>query len=210
MAAGDDAAPAATKISISRAALAALLQRCAMADGDCDGLLSGLASSIPAPPPSLSDYDNHAPAQSTTALSISISGHSSLSRLSSLSDPLGRFQPSSPAGPTPIGFFSSRRRTALRPSMRDTTPSLRSLRCPGFRLRSPRRRLQPTHTIGEQNAVDGMVGGFEIERLQGIVSSVAGQATEVDGMYAGMLKRLEKLAREVEKSNLLVLKQVIY
>uniref|UniRef100_A0A0E0LLR3 Uncharacterized protein n=1 Tax=Oryza punctata TaxID=4537 RepID=A0A0E0LLR3_ORYPU len=275
MAVGDDAAPAATKISISGAALAALLQRCAMADGDCDGLLSGRASTTPAPPPSLSDYDDHTPAQSVPAISISISGHSSLSRPSSLSDPLGRFHPSaaSAGGPASIGFFSSRRRTALRPSMRElslahslskslslTHPLLFLLVSPsspnlsthsydhraflliGSRLvptsldvvnvgpvfrdqyhsfapESPMPWLplpQPssaaavgdTHTIGEQNAVDGMVEGFGLGKLQGILGSVAGQAAEMDGMYAGMLRRLEKLAREVEKSNLLVLKQI--
>lgn len=66
------------------------------------------------------------------------------------------------------------------------------------------------HTIGEQNAVDGVVDGFGLGKLQGILGSAAGQVAEMDGMYAGMLRRLEKLAREVEKSNLLVLKQVIY
>ncbi|XP_052162043.1 uncharacterized protein LOC127779347 [Oryza glaberrima] len=273
MAVGDDAAPAATKISISGAALAALLQRCAMADGDCDGLLSGRASTTPAPPPSLSDYDDHAPAKSTPAISLSISGHSSLSRPSSLSDPLGRFHPSA-AGPASIGFFSSRRRTALRPSMRELSlahslsKSLALAHPLLFLLVSPSSpnlsthsydhraflligsRLVPTslhvvnvgpvfrdqyhsfapdspmpwlplaqhssssaaaagdaHTIGEQNAVDGVVDGFGLGKLQGILGSAAGQAAEMDGMYAGMLRRLEKLAREVEKSNLLVLKQ---
>lgn len=66
------------------------------------------------------------------------------------------------------------------------------------------------HTIGEQNAVDAVVDGFGLGKLQGILGSAAWQAAEMDGMYAGMLRRLEKLAREVEKSNLLVLKQVIY
>uniref|UniRef100_A0A0D3GS16 Uncharacterized protein n=1 Tax=Oryza barthii TaxID=65489 RepID=A0A0D3GS16_9ORYZ len=65
------------------------------------------------------------------------------------------------------------------------------------------------HTIGEQNAVDAVVDGFGLGKLQGILGSAAGQAAEMDGMYAGMLRRLEKLAREVEKSNLLVLKQEI-
>jgi len=64
------------------------------------------------------------------------------------------------------------------------------------------------HTIGEQKAVDEMVDGFGIERLQGILGSAAGQAAEMDDMYAGMLRKLEKLAREVEKSNLRVLEQV--
>jgi BRISC complex subunit Abro1 len=61
-------------------------------------------------------------------------------------------------------------------------------------------------TIAEQKAVDG----FGLERLQGITSSAAGQAAEMDDMYTGMLRRLEKLAREVEKSNLRVLDQVVF
>ena len=53
-----------------------------------------------------------------------------------------------------------------------------------------------------------MVDGFGIGRLQGILGSAAGQAAEMDDMYAGMLRKLEKLAREVEKSNIRVLEQV--
>uniref|UniRef100_J3MLP7 Uncharacterized protein n=1 Tax=Oryza brachyantha TaxID=4533 RepID=J3MLP7_ORYBR len=206
-------------------------------------------------------------------MSISISGHSSLSRPSTLSDPLGRFQPSPAAGPATIGFFSSRRRTALRPSMRElslarslskalalnhpllfllvsssSSPNLSTHTYdhrafllidsrlvptsldvanvgPGFRDQyhsfapespmpwlplpwpSPSAAADGTDTIGEQNAVDGMVGGFRLGKLQGIMGSAAAQVAEIDGMYVGMLRRLEKLAREVEKSNLLVLKQ---
>ena len=66
------------------------------------------------------------------------------------------------------------------------------------------------HTIGEHKAVDEMVDGFGIGRLQGILGSAAGQAAEMDDMYAGMLKKLEKLAREVEKSNIRVLEQVCF
>ncbi|XP_062202950.1 uncharacterized protein LOC133905231 [Phragmites australis] len=257
-------APAVAKISISGAALAALLHRCAAANGDCDGLLFGRASRLPAPPPSLSDYDDHAAAPPAPALTISISGHSSVSHPSFLSDPLGRFQPRS--APEPVGFFSSRRRTPLRPSMRElalahslsktlapTHPLLFLLVSPSF---SPDlsthsydyraflltgSRLVPAslHVVnvgpgfrdqyhsfsaesampclpphqpsspaaGEQKALDEMVDGFGIGRLQGVVGSAAGQAAEMDDMYAGMLRRLEKLAREVEKSNLRVLEQ---
>jgi hypothetical protein len=53
-----------------------------------------------------------------------------------------------------------------------------------------------------------MVDGFGVGRLQGVLGSAAGQAAEMDEMYAGMLRKLEKLAREVEKSNLRVLEQV--
>jgi BRISC complex subunit Abro1 len=268
-------------ISISGAALAALLHRCAAAAGDCDGLLFGRASRLPAPPTSLSDYDDdHASAPPAPALSISVAGHCSLSHPSSLSDPLGRFKPPSPTSASaPVGFFSSRRGTALRPSMREITvahslakslapthpllfllvsPSSNPTHSthsydyrafllagsrlvpasltvvnvgPGFRdqyhsftAESPLPWLPPPQpsspaaaaaghartTIAEQKAVDATVDGFGLERLQGIVRSAAGQLAEMDGMYAGMLRRLEKLAREVEKSNLRVLEQVVF
>ncbi|XP_034603543.1 uncharacterized protein [Setaria viridis] len=276
MALGDGATPAPVpNLSISGAALAALLHRCAAAAADCDGLLFGRASHLPAPPASLSDYDDLPPAP---ALSISVSGHCSLSHPSSLSDPLGRFQAPSSDPSSAVGFFSSRRRTALRPSMRElalanslsktiegrttahpllfilVSPSaspnfsthsydyraflLLGSRLvpasisvvnvgPGFRDQyhafypeSPMPCLpipQPsspeptgqrhTHTNGEQKAVDEMVDGFGIGRLQGVLGSAAGQAAEMDDMYAGMLRKLEKLAREVEESNLRVLEQ---
>ncbi|CAD6270826.1 unnamed protein product [Miscanthus lutarioriparius] len=63
------------------------------------------------------------------------------------------------------------------------------------------------HTIGEQKAVDEMVDGFGVARLQGVLGAAAGQAAEMDEMYVGMLRKLEKLVREVEKSNLRVLEQ---
>jgi BRISC complex subunit Abro1 len=265
-----------TKITISGAALAALLHRCGAAAGDCDGLLFGRASHLPAPSPSLSDYDHdHATAPPASALSISVSGHRSLSHPSSLSDPLGRFNSPSPTSASaPVGFFSSRRSTALRPSMREITvahslskslspahpllvllvsPSSNPTHSydyrvfllagsrlvpasltvvnvgPGFRdqyhsftAESPLPWLPPLQpsspaaaghahtTIAEQKAVDATVDGFGLKRLQGIVSTAAGQSAEMDGMYAGMLRRLEKLAREVEKSNLRVLEQVVF
>ncbi|CAM0950502.1 unnamed protein product [Alopecurus aequalis] len=273
MAVGDTAQAAEeVKLSISGAALAALLHRCAAAAGDCDGLLFGRASRPPAPAPSLSDYDDHAPA-SAPPLSITVSGHSSLSQPSSLSDPLGRFRPQSPTSPPPLGFFSSRRRAPLRPSMRElslasslsktlqplahplifilVSPSAsRNLSIhsfdyraflllgsrlvpasltvvnvgPGFRDQyhsfSPESSFpllltQPPatpqggdgHSIGEHKAVDAMVDGFGLGKLQGLVRAAAGQAAEMDGMYAAMLRRLEKLAREVEKGDRRVLEQ---
>ncbi|PAN40949.1 hypothetical protein PAHAL_8G004600 [Panicum hallii] len=266
-----------TNLSISGAALAALLHRCAAATGDCDGLLFGRASHLPAPPAALSDYDDLATAPPTPELTISVSGHCSLSHPSSLSDPLGRFHPpssdpSSAPAPAAVGFFSSRRRTALRPSMRElalahslsktlqgrttahpllfilVSPSaspnfsthsydyraflLLASRLvpasltvvnvgPGFRdqyhafspespmpcLPSSPAAAGHAHTIGEQKAVDEMVDGFGIGRLQGLLGSAAGQAAEMDDMYAGMLRNLEKLAREVENSNIRVLEQ---
>ncbi|KAG2622637.1 hypothetical protein PVAP13_3KG042922 [Panicum virgatum] len=272
---GDAALP---NLSISGAALAALLHRCAAATGDCDGLLFGRASHLPAPPASLSDYDDlAAAAPPAPALTISVSSHCSLSHPSSLSDPLGRFHPPSSSDPSSasagaaVGFFSSRRRTALRPSMRElalahslsktlitahpllfilVSPSaspnfsthsydyraflLLASRLvpasltvvnvgPGFRDQyhafspqspmpclpsSPAPAGHAHTTLGESKAVDEMVDGFGIGRLQGILGSAAGQAAEMDDMYAGMLRKLEKLAREVEKSNIRVLEQV--
>ncbi|KAG2559603.1 uncharacterized protein LOC120696513 [Panicum virgatum] len=271
---GDAALP---NLSISGAALAALLHRCAAATGDCDGLLFGRASHLPAPPASLSDYDDlAAAAPPAPALTISVSSHCSLSHPSSLSDPLGRFHPPSSSDPSSasagaaVGFFSSRRRTALRPSMRElalahslsktlitahpllfilVSPSaspnfsthsydyraflLLASRLvpasltvvnvgPGFRDQyhafspqspmpclpsSPAPAGHAHTTLGESKAVDEMVDGFGIGRLQGILGSAAGQAAEMDDMYAGMLRKLEKLAREVEKSNIRVLEQ---
>ncbi|TVU00406.1 hypothetical protein EJB05_54174, partial [Eragrostis curvula] len=276
MAVGGSTTPAVAKISISGATLAVLLHRCAAATGDCDGLLFGRASRLPAPPPSLSDYDDGAGAPPAPALSIAVFGHCSLSQPSSLSDPLGRFQaPSAPSASAPVGFFSSRRRTALRPSMRElalahslskslapthpflfllVSPSFNPTHSthsydyrafllagarlvpttltvvnvgPGFRdqyhafsAESPLPGLPPPQasspaaghahsTVGEQKAVDVMVDGFSLERLQGVIGSAAGQAAEMDEMYAGMLRSLEKLAREVEKSNLRVLEQFV-
>ncbi|CAO2201637.1 unnamed protein product [Urochloa humidicola] len=266
------ATPPPPKLSISGAALGALLHRCAAATGDCDGLLFGRASNLPAPPSALSDYDDLAAAPPAPALSISVSGHCSLSHPSSFSDSLGRFQPPSSADlSAAVGFFSSRRRTALRPSMREValahslSKTLTTAHPLLFMLVSPyaspglstrtydyraflliASRLVPaslavvnvgpafrdqyhafypqspmpclpihlpssgqghSHTIGEQKAVDEMVDGFGIGRLQGVLGSAAGQAAEMDEMYAGMLSKLEKLAKEVEKSNLRVLEQ---
>ncbi|WVZ54930.1 hypothetical protein U9M48_005664, partial [Paspalum notatum var. saurae] len=276
MAIGDTATPgaaAAAKLSISGAALAALLHRCAAAAADCDGLLYGRAAHVPAPPAALSDYDDRAAAPPAPALSISVSGHCSLSHPSSLSDPLGHFNPPADLDSSPsaaVGFFSSRRRTPLRPSMRElalarslsatlaacaTHPLLFILVSPsaspnlsthsydyraflllgdrlvpasigvvnvgpGFRdqyhafsAESPMPWLPAApapghaHSIGEQKAVDEMVDGFGVGRLQGVLGSAVGQAAEMDGMYAGMLRKLEKLAREVETSNRRVLEQ---
>lgn len=66
---------------------------------------------------------------------------------------------------------------------------------------------EDAYSIGEQKKVDAMVDGFGLGRLQELVGAVAGQAAGMDSMYAGMLQRMEKLAREVEKSNHRVLDQ---
>ncbi|GJN32280.1 hypothetical protein PR202_gb20777 [Eleusine coracana subsp. coracana] len=131
----DHRSPSVAKVSISSVALAVLLHHCAAAAGNCNGLLFGRASRLPAPPPSLSDYDDHAAAPPISALSISVSSHCSLSRPSSLSDPLGRFQPpSAPPASATVGFFSSRRRTTLRPSVHEIAIA-----------RSVSKSLAPTH-----------------------------------------------------------------
>jgi BRISC complex subunit Abro1 len=266
------AASDAAKLSVSGAALAAILGCCAAADGDCDGLLFGCVARPPAPPPLLSD-DDSAPVSSVPSLSISIAGHVSLTRPSFLSDPLGRFQlhlPSLASG-TAVGFFSSRRRAAPRPSMRESALA-RSLSLsetlalthpvvfllvspssspnlsvhsfdyrafllvdshlvpasvhivnvgPGFRdqyhafaAESPMPWIPPQapaggYSIGEEKAVDRMVEGFGMRRVEGLVTSATVQVSGMEEMYAGMLRKLEGLARQVEESNELVLQQVV-
>ncbi|KAF0898043.1 hypothetical protein E2562_001718 [Oryza meyeriana var. granulata] len=106
----------AVKLSVSGAALGALLACCGSADGNCDGLLFGR---VARPPPSFydDDGDDQARASSGPSLSISITGHVSVVQPSSLADPLSRFRSFFPDPSAAIGFFSSRRRTPLRPSM---------------------------------------------------------------------------------------------
>ncbi|VAI30310.1 unnamed protein product [Triticum turgidum subsp. durum] len=236
------------KLSISGAALAALLHRCGAAAGDCDGLLFGRAHRPPPPAPTLSDYDDQAPA--APCLFISISGHSSLSHPCSLSDPLGRPNPPPPSSPCPLSktlsplthpllfilvspsasddlsTHSFDYRAFLLVGSRLVPTSLTVVNVgPGFRDQYhsfapespfPLLTTQPppaapqaedAYSIGEQKAVDAMVDGFGLGRLQGLVCAAAGQAAEMDSMYAGMLHRMEKLAREVEKSNHRVLDQ---
>ncbi|TVU15576.1 hypothetical protein EJB05_39104, partial [Eragrostis curvula] len=258
------------KLSVSGAALAAILGCCNSADGDCDGLLFGRAAHPPAPPPSLFD-DDSAPVSSAPSLTISIAGHASLGRPSFVSDPLGRFQlhtSSFPAG-TAVGFFSSRRRTAPRPSMREaalahslskslalthpvvfllvlpsSSPNLAvhsfdyrafllvdsrfvpsTLHVvnlgPGFRdqyhafaAESPMPWMPPQapaggYSMGEEKAMDRMVEGFGMRRVEGLVTSATVHAAEMEEMYAAMLRKLEGLARQVEESNELVLQQPI-
>ncbi|KAF0891657.1 hypothetical protein E2562_010878 [Oryza meyeriana var. granulata] len=115
------AATDAAKLSISGAALGALLACCGSADGDCDGLLFGRAARPPAAPPSFydDDGDDQTRASSGPSLSISVAGHVSVAQPSSLADALGRFRSYFPDTSAAIGFFSSRRRTPLRPSMRE-------------------------------------------------------------------------------------------
>ncbi|KAE8810609.1 hypothetical protein D1007_12832 [Hordeum vulgare] len=260
---------AAAKLSVSSQAFAALLECCGTAAGDCDGLLLGRAARPPAPPPSFSDDDDSAATSSSApTLSISITGHTSLARPSSLSDALGRFQPYSPARPATVGFFSSRRSATRRPSMREVAvarslskslalthplvfllvaPSASSNHSihsfdyrafllvdsrlyptslqvvnvgPGFRgqyhtfaAESPMPWLPhppaKSYSIGDQKAMDGMMDAFGLGRVEALVASATGQSTEVEEMYSGMLRRLERLAREAEGSKKLVRRQVL-
>ncbi|KAF8693694.1 hypothetical protein HU200_039110 [Digitaria exilis] len=111
--------PLLPKLFISGAALAALLHRYATAVGDCDGLLFGRASHLPTPPTTLSDHDDVDAAPPAPVLTISVSGHCSLSHPSSLSDPHACFQPPSLDPSSTLDIFSTHRRIALRPSMRE-------------------------------------------------------------------------------------------
>ncbi|KAM3368085.1 hypothetical protein ACQJBY_016563 [Aegilops geniculata] len=256
---------AVAKLSVSSQAFAALLDCCGTAAGDCDGLLFGRAAR-PSAPPSFSDDDDSGATSSAPTLSICITGHASLARPSSLSDALGRFQPYSPARPATVGFFSSRRSAARRPSMREVavarslSKSLALTHPLVFLLVAPSAssnlsihsfdyrafllvdsRLFPTslqvvnvgpgfrgqyHTfaaespmpwlprppakgfsIGDQKAMEGMMDAFGLGRVEALVASATGQATEVEEMYSGMLRRLERLAREAEGGKKLVRRQ---
>uniref|UniRef100_A0A0D9W696 Uncharacterized protein n=1 Tax=Leersia perrieri TaxID=77586 RepID=A0A0D9W696_9ORYZ len=265
------AAADAVKLSISGAALAALLGCCGSAEGDCDGLLFGRAACPPAPPPSFYDDDNQARASSGPSLTIAVSGHASAARPSSLADALGRYRSSSSSAASAVGFFSSRRRTPLRPSMREAalarslskalavshplvfilvspsvSPALsvHSYDYRAYLLVDSSRRLVPaslhvvnagagsreeylafapesplpsmpqqpvkeSYSIGEQKALDRVVEGFGMERMGAMLTSAAGVTSEMEGMYGGMLTKLEGLARQVEESNERVLDQVI-
>uniref|UniRef100_A0A0E0H261 Uncharacterized protein n=1 Tax=Oryza nivara TaxID=4536 RepID=A0A0E0H261_ORYNI len=267
------AAADAAKLSVSGAALAALLACCSSADGDSDGLLFGVASRAAAAPPSFydDDDDDQARASSGPSLSISVAGHASVAQPSSLADPLGRFTRSSysPDPSAAIGFFSSsRRRSPLRPSMREAAlarslsktlvpahplvfllvapsssaaglsvhsfdyrafllvdsrlvpASLSVVNAgPGFREQYhafapesplpslPEQPVKQGYSIGEQKALDGMVEGFGLERVGAMVTSASALTSEMEEMYSGMLRKLEGLARQVERSNERVLDQ---
>ncbi|CAN6234611.1 unnamed protein product [Urochloa humidicola] len=123
MALNDGTTPLVPNFSISGAALTALLHRCAANTGDRDGS-SRPRLPPPCAPATLSDYDDLAASPPAPTLSISISSHCSLSHPSYLSDPLSLFQPQSFADiSTAVDFFSSRRRTVLRPSMQEVALS---------------------------------------------------------------------------------------
>ncbi|XP_072968191.1 uncharacterized protein [Typha angustifolia] len=124
--AGGEFPPTVAKLSISSATLASLLQLSSSAAGDSDGLLFGHFSLLPPPDP----IDDENPSPSPPSSSASITSLLFSGSPMSFYDPLGRINPSSPvllrsagAGGHLIGWFSSRRRSPLRPSMRELAVS---------------------------------------------------------------------------------------
>ncbi|XP_022748424.1 BRCA1-A complex subunit Abraxas 1-like isoform X2 [Durio zibethinus] len=116
------------KIAISGPTLASMIQRFSSSPADVDGLLFGHVTYIA--PSTLSD-DSQSPSDSQ--LVATISSFLSFPSLLSFYDSLGQVD-SSRLTPTHlnhkpfIGWFSSRRKTPLRPSMRESSVS-RSLSC---------------------------------------------------------------------------------
>ncbi|KAM3412545.1 hypothetical protein ACQJBY_003954 [Aegilops geniculata] len=234
MAAADADADAA-KLSVSFQTFAALLDCCAAAGGDCDGILLGRA----ALPPSFPDDD---PAQT---LPIYVTGHSSLARPSVLSNALSCFKPYSPARPgtATVGFFSSRRSAwaTRRPSMREAavarslSKSLALTHPVVFLLLAPSvasdlsihsfdhrafllvdSRFVPTSltvvNVGPRYRGQYQCHTFAAESpmpwLPPPPANIGEQATEEEEeMNSGMLRRLERLAQEAEEGNKRLLRQ---
>ena len=73
----------------------------------------------------------------------------------------------------------------------------------------PEQPVKQGYSIGEQKALDGMVEGFGLERVGAMVTSASALTSEMEEMYSGMLRKLEGLARQVERTNERVLDQVI-
>lgn len=121
------------EVTIPGPILASILQRFASCSGDSDGLLFGHV--VPLPPPDL--MDDEAPSTSTSGPRPSratITGHfcsgSPLSfydtRGAVILPTLSQFAArcADPGGPRLLGWISGRRRTGLRPSMRERAVSL--------------------------------------------------------------------------------------
>ncbi|KAM3299908.1 hypothetical protein ACQJBY_041078 [Aegilops geniculata] len=224
----------AAKLSVSFQAFAALLDRCAAAGGDCDGILLGRAALHP----SLSD-DDPAP-----TLPIYVTGHSSLARRSVLSNALDCFKPYSPARPgtATVGFFSSRlsawatRRASMREAAvaRSLSKYLALTHPVVFLLLAPSiasdhsihsfdhgafllidSRLVPTSltvvNVGPRCRGQYQCHTFAPESpmpwLPPLPANIGEQATEEEEMYSGMLRRLERLAQEAEEGNKRLLRQ---
>ncbi|KAL4273831.1 hypothetical protein GQ457_13G013870 [Hibiscus cannabinus] len=116
-------------VSLPGPTLASMIQRLSSSTADVDGLLFGHVSYIA--PSTLPD--DPAQASPDSQLLATISGFLCFPSLLSFYDSLGRVDPSRLSSTTPlIGWFSSRRKTPLRPSMREfsvtrslsSTPSL--------------------------------------------------------------------------------------
>ncbi|XBJ20183.1 hypothetical protein VPH35_011044 [Triticum aestivum] len=203
MAAADDDA---AKLSVSIQAFAALLDCCAAAGGDCDGILLSRA----ALPPSFSD-DDPAP-----TLPIYVTGHSLLARPSALSNALSCFKPYFPArsGTATVGFFSPRHSacTMRRPSMREAavarslSKSLALAHPVVFLLLAP---LSPPTSPSTRSS--SLIPASSpppsrsstwspMPRLPPPLANIREQATEEE-MYSGMLRRLDRLAQEAEECN---------
>ncbi|XP_068668916.1 uncharacterized protein [Aristolochia californica] len=114
------------KIAIPGPTLAAILQRSSTAAGDIDGLLFGHISQ---PPASELTDDDQPSANPDATLIASVTSHFSSNSLFSFYDSFGRLNSTAltrcrSARPAPLlGWFVSRRRTGLRPSMREIAVS---------------------------------------------------------------------------------------
>ncbi|KAG0463638.1 hypothetical protein HPP92_019198 [Vanilla planifolia] len=125
------------KISIAGPALASILQRFSSSPGDADGFLFGHFTRLPPPDPHDDDPSSSysvAPGPgSPTAFSASITGQFSSGAPMSFYDSIGRIDPHCVRratasteighGSVLLGWFSCRRRTTLRPSMRELAVS---------------------------------------------------------------------------------------
>ncbi|XP_059428891.1 uncharacterized protein LOC132162630 [Corylus avellana] len=110
------------KIAISGPTLASLIQRFSSSSGPLDGLLFGHVSLLS--PSTLSD-DDPSSSTTTTTTSTSQTRIATVTSFISLpfSSPSGHLLPSFPSSPSPLGWFSARRRSPLRPSMREFSVS---------------------------------------------------------------------------------------
>ncbi|XP_020579124.1 uncharacterized protein LOC110023851 [Phalaenopsis equestris] len=122
------------KITISGATLASILQRFSSSAGDLDGLLFGYFTRLPPPDPNDDDpsssYSATARSTAIAAFSASITGCYSSGAAMTFYDSIGRIDSHSLRRaseedrlPILLGWFCGRRRTAVRPSMREVAVS---------------------------------------------------------------------------------------
>lgn len=118
------------KITISGATLASILQRFSSSPGDVDGLLFGHLTRLPPPDPNDDDpsssYSYSAGSTTVAPFCAVITGHFSSGAPMTFYDSIGRIDPHSLRRtseedrlPILLGWFCGRRRTTLRPSMRE-------------------------------------------------------------------------------------------